>query len=355
MINFLNNTVKSTPEQIRKSTPLALIAQHIKPHRNHVGYDQIIQLATEKYKTKYGKGITYQDLLDVGFVQHKKQAQDTLKYHLRKGDLFVLRHSRPQQYFPSNIKSEIMKNSLNKNTPICPSGVGFSNVPISRDPLANCLEPVILETLEGYILPLLPKAPLFIHNLHFKTKVNSECYSELNLQYYRQNNGKYHQEVVGKSLVTYVFYKSGTVEIMVLCSNNPYKLETEEDRSRILAFFGQIRSGLISVLYDKHERIVPDILQWGLTECDINKDIKVSDLFHFTAIKIQVRHLDHLFRIYIKAMGKDTICRVEENKHPKKRAVEFINNVFNFPEKLESYLKEYDKKLDEIIGLLKDD
>jgi hypothetical protein len=31
---------------------------------------------------------------------------------------------------------------------------------------------------------------------------------------------------------------------------------------------------------------------------DINKDIEVSDLFHFSAIKIQVKHLDHLFRIY---------------------------------------------------------
>ena len=93
-------------------------------------------------------------------------------------------------------------------------------------------------------------------------------------------------------------------------------------------------------------------MQWELTECDINKDIKVSDLLHFTGIKIQVKHLDHLFRIYIKAKGKDTVCRVEENKHPKKRAVEFINDVFNSPEKLESYLKEYDKKLDQIIGIL---
>ena len=107
------------------------------------------------------------------------------------------------------------------------------------------------------------------------------------------------------------------MEILVLCSNKPYKLETEEDRSRILAFFGrQLRFGLIGVLCDKHERMVPDILEWELTECDINKDVKVSDLLHFTAIKIQVKHLDHLFRIYIKAMGKDTVRRVEENKHP---------------------------------------
>jgi hypothetical protein len=36
----------------------------------------------------------------------------------------------------------------------------------------------------------------------------------------------------------------------------------------------------------KHERIVPDIMEWSLTECDINKDVKVSDLFHFSANKV---------------------------------------------------------------------
>jgi hypothetical protein len=71
-------------------------------------------------------------------------------------------------------------------------------------------------------------------------------------------------------------------------------------------------------------------MEWQLTECDINKDIKVSDFFHFSATKVQVRHLDHLFSIYIKSMGKDTVCRIEERKHPaKKTAVEFINDTFN--------------------------
>ena len=351
-----NNSFKpeanSTRLAISKSTPLGLSLQ-LYPRNRYLSSHQITEIAIEKYKTKGGRGITYTDLLDSRIGLHKRQAQDMLKYHLRKGTLFTLEDRRPQQYYPTEIRSEIKEKKLQKNTPICPSGVAISNTPISRGPLTNCLQPVILETLEGYILPLLPAAPLFIHNLHFKTRVNSDCYSELNLPCYKQNNGKSHQEIIGKSLVTYVFYKSGTVEILVLCSNNPYKLETEEDRSRILAFFGQLRSGLIGVLCDKHERIVPDILEWELTECDINKDVKVSDLLHFTAIKIQVKHLDHLFRIYIKAMGKDTVCRVEENKHPKKRAVEFINDVFNFQEKVEDYLREYDKKLDEIIGILR--
>ena len=74
---------------------------------------------------------------------------------------------------------------------------------------------------------------------------------------------------------------------------------------------------------------------WYITEADINKDIKVSDLFHLSTTKVQLKHLDHLFRIYIKSMGKDTVCRVEESKRPKKPAIEFINDVFNPAERFD--------------------
>lgn len=79
-----------------------------------------------------------------------------------------------------------------------------------------------------------------------------------------------------------------------------------------MVFLGQLRQVLISILMDSHERIVPDVLQGGLTECDINKDVKVSEGFHFTGLKVQVKHMDYLFSLYFKSMGKDTVYRVEE-------------------------------------------
>ena len=187
--------------------------------------------------------------------------------------------------------------------------------------------------------------------MHFKVKVPPECYNQIKLPYYKRNNGKHHQEIIGNTLVDYLIYKNGTVDIQTKCSNNPYKLETEEDRFRIIEFFGQIRAGLINLLHDKHERIVTDVLEWELTECDINKDIKVTDLLHFSAIKIQVKHLDHLFRIYIKALGKDTVCRVEEAKQPTKLAIEFINDVLNPMEKIEKQLSGISERLDKLARL----
>jgi hypothetical protein len=344
------NDIKNRPLYNQKNRPVALVA-HIDSQRNYVNADQITELAIKIYRTKNGNGSTYQDLMDAGLVLHKKQAQKTLKYHLAKGTLFTLRDTRAQQYYPSSIRSEVVKKDLQKIGPIDPIGVVVPNqrhISKGIGPLANCMETVILQTLEGYVLPLLPKAPLFIHNMHFKIKLSQECYAELKLPDYKRNKGKYHTEIIGNTHVDYIFYSNGTVGIITTCSKSPHKLETEEDKSRLIAFLGQIRDRLVILLRDMHERLVPDIVDWQMTECDINKDIIISDFFHFSAIKVQVRHLDHLFSIYIKSMGKDTVCRVEERKHSARKPAEFINDIFNPLDGFESRLAEQDSKLNEI-------
>lgn len=337
---------ESTRLENSESTPLTLSAQIGRCNR-YVNSDEITKLAIEVYKTKGGRGITFADLLESGLAENKAQAQDMLKYHKRKRTL--LEALRPQQYYATAIRSDIVENRT-KSTQIDPTGVAYSNqASISKSPLSNCIEPVIQQTLEGYVLPLLPKAPLFIHNMHFKTKVSRECYQELDLPKHNTNHGKYHAEIIGDTHVNYILYSSGTVNVDTVSSKNPYKLETEEDGSRIIAFLGQARDRLIVLLNDKHERLVPDIMDWYLTECDINKDIRVSDTFHFSAIKVQVKHLDHLFSIYIKSMGRDTVCRVEERKYSSGRpAIEAINDVFNPVKRVEKRLAEHDIKLDEI-------
>jgi hypothetical protein len=108
----------NTPQVDQKFTPLVLAARGL-CDRNYISADEITELAINHYRTKKGKGITLQYLIEKGLVEHKKQAQDTLKYHLRKGTLFTIGDKRPQQYYPAAIKSEIMEN-LGNNTPIHP-------------------------------------------------------------------------------------------------------------------------------------------------------------------------------------------------------------------------------------------
>jgi O-phosphoseryl-tRNA(Cys) synthetase len=189
--------------------------------------------------------------------------------------------------------------------------------------------------------------------MHFKLTITRECYTELKLKEWKKNNGKYLSEIIGTTGITNVFYPNGTVEVYTKSSNNPHKLESEYDRSRLLIFLGQVRDRLITFLADIHERIVPDIMEWELTQCDINKDIKVSDWLQFTGLKMHVRHLDHIFRIYIKSMGKDTVCRVEEIRNPKnKPVIEAINDIFNPNEKIEKQGIEERRQLSEIHNML---
>lgn len=244
-----------------------------------------------------------------------------------------------------------------RSVPIDPTVVNLSShIFSSKSPLSNCIEPIIIQSLEGYILPLLKTIPPDIHNMHFKTKISPECYVEEEIQDLADvhgNRGKKLFEIIGNSQATYTFYPNGTVNIEVKCSNNPFKLDTEIDHAHILVFFGQLRSRLITFLNDRHERIVPDIMEWYLTECDINRDVKVSDWLHYTGIKIQVKHLNHLFQIYIKSMGRDTVCRVEERKRPNRPALEVVNGIFNRYEKFEKRLDDQDKLLRQILDKLR--
>jgi hypothetical protein len=143
--------------------------------RSYNSSDSITELAVGKFR-KTGRGINYKDLMDAGRVVHKHQAQEVLKYQLRKGKLFTLGDKRPQEYYPTAINSEIIEKIAKRNTPIQPSGVSSIILPdnFSISPLSQCLQYVTIQTLEGYVLPLLAEAPLFVHNMHFKTKVIPE-------------------------------------------------------------------------------------------------------------------------------------------------------------------------------------
>jgi hypothetical protein len=166
--------------------------------------------------------------------------------------------------------------------------------------------------------------------MQFKLKVPAECYHEIALPINPRNKGKQHEEIIGRAHLLYHFYANGTVMVFTENSNSPFKLEDELDLSRLIAFFGQVRDRLVIFLADKHERIVPDIMQWQLTQWEVNRDVTMDEGWaQITGLKIQVKHLDHLFRVYIKSMGENTVCRVEECYSSPKTAIKVINNIFN--------------------------
>jgi hypothetical protein len=66
--------------------------------------------------------------------------------------------------------------------------------------------------------------------------------------------------------------------------------------------------------------------------------------------------LDHLFRIYIKYKGKDSVCRVEESVTPNgskgASAIDTINDVFNPNLRIENLLVGIQNKIDDIHSAL---
>lgn len=170
--NKSNSTIHKATENIPigkcANIPLDLLGQYDRNHRtNHVPSRRytkaksIETFAISKFRQN-GRGISFNDLLSNGLAEHKLQAQSTLKHCLRSGILFTPYKYKPQRYYATCLKSEI----LNKNIPVSPSGVGLLGTGLLRQnriTLNHGLDSVIMQSLEGYVLPMLPKVPLHIH------------------------------------------------------------------------------------------------------------------------------------------------------------------------------------------------
>ena len=124
--------IRHIPIRSSQNIPLALLGQLgegcCTKRRRYTRAQEIEKLAVQKYN-KNGKGITFNDLLSAGMASHKEQAQITLKHCLRMGLLFSLGNHKPQQYYPSCLKSEVSKAKMSKNIPVGFSEVGFSDAP----------------------------------------------------------------------------------------------------------------------------------------------------------------------------------------------------------------------------------
>jgi hypothetical protein len=343
-----------------QNPPMASLIQTVRERkRRYIRAKHIEIVAIEKFR-KNGRGITVQDLISYDLAESKGLAREKIKYCRERQLLFTPLNVKPQEYFPTCLESNVIDKLL-KNTQLRVTGVGTTGPSFLHDKEAQKnsfhfnpeVESIIVQTLEGHVLPLLPKAPLYIHKLHFTVKIPRECFQEIALPVAPYNKGKEHQEIIGSILAKFRFYANGSVVITTESSNNPFKLENEADYCTIMAFLGQLRDRLILFLADKHERFVPDITSWEMTQWDINKDVQVNEWTQIVGSKIQVKHACHLFRIYIKPRGGNTVCRVEESLSSKnKPAIEVINSIFNPTERIEKQLSYISIKVDQLLSIL---
>jgi hypothetical protein len=327
------NPFKSVPVELDQIVPVGLL-----DHRGkNISSKEIKNLAVEKFK-KSKKGITFVDLREK-FGINKSRAQRKLKnccekdrFPSEKKVLFAPENHKPQRYYPKCLKADVIEylNERN-NVPVNPTEVGHS-----KHPLSNALEQQKANSMLEVLMSL-PMTPLDIHKMQLQTITNREAYNAFNTDLIRGNKAKPHEERIGKALVTYLIYP-GKVMVYIACSNNPFRLETQEDEALLFSFFGQVRDRLLNLLSDISESQVPSILDWCLIECDISKDIEVSNKMHYMGPNIQLKYADRVFRFYIKSLGEKAVGRVEESVKFQVPLFEALNSIRNPSKELKEEL-----------------
>jgi hypothetical protein len=177
--------------------------------------------------------------------------------------------------------------------------------------------------------------------------VGKEYYTILQHDAHPRNKAKRYEEHIGKTLANYIYSPNGTVEISVACSDSPFKLETVDDVAILFSFFGQVRDRLLYHLSDPRERMVPSIIYWRLMQCDVNKDIEITDKMQFTLPDIQLRYVDRVFRAYVKSLGENAVYRCEESLRVDLALQDGLDYI-RFP------YKDLEKKVDGLIDLVKE-
>ncbi len=303
-------TTGNGPIDSNENGLLTLLGQHPRLRRRYTKAKVIEGLAINKYNCN-GKGVTFNDLLVNGLARHKRQAQTTLKRCLAMKVLFTLGDHRPQKYYATCLKYEIIQKKKLENIPIDHTEVGHA----ISDPLSQVLRSI-------------GNAPLGVHKIQLKTTIHPQFYKDVSGDLTKKNMAKQHEERFGGRVHSkYLLYPNGTIMVYIACSNNPFRLETDEDQSVLFSFFGQVRDRLLHIVSDPNERIVPPLMEWRLVGCDINRDIEITDLCG--GLDIRLKHADRVFRLYIKSNGGKAFYRAEElikDDSPLYKALSHIRN-----------------------------
>ena len=304
----------------------------------------MLNLAIKKY-TKSHLGIDFTDLEQFGYK--KRNAQSILKRMCSEThDIDGQKHppllfrspirSCPQKYYPASVKADVIEYMKKKKmVPTDPTEVTTSLItPFSksRHPLSNVIESGKANSfLEALIL--IPYQPAYIHNIHLQVDIDCNEYEHIIGKEEARCRSKEHEErigaVKGMPNVTYMIYPRGRIMVYVKCSENPFRLETENDVSYLFSFLGQVRDRMVIWLHDLRETVVPSIMEWRLLQCDINRDVELTTKAQITLPDIQLKYADRVFRLYVKSLHDKAVYRAEELLNLKQLLPEALDCILN--------------------------
>ena len=269
------------------------------------------EFALRRYNT-CGQGIDFGDI-EKEFGCKKSKSQRILK---RYCDEWFDNHGKhpptlfrsptrtsPQKFFPTSIRADIIERLKTQKVLIDPTEVTTSLItPFSKSshPLSSVSESGKANSFLEALL-LIPNQPAYIHNIHLQVDIDRNEYENIIGKEEARCRSKEHEErigaVKGMPNVTYMIYPKGKVMVYAKCSENSFRLETENDVSYLFSFLGQVRDRMVIWLHDLHETIVPSIMEWRLLQCDINRDVELTTKAQIMLPDIQLKYADRVFRL----------------------------------------------------------
>lgn len=195
--------------------------------------------------------------------------------------------------------------------------------------------------------------PLLIHKIILKMSIDPTCYELIKTAPWKGNLGRSYSDPIENKLVTYTYYRNGKVKMHVACSNNPFRLETDDYLAILYSFFGQVRDRLEYQISDPHGRLVPEITKWILEQCDFNKDVPVTEKAQVTLPDIQLSTLFETFRLYIKNLHGEANYRCEVSQQVDQLLPQYLALTINPNFEILSELGDINKDIQEIKNMLR--
>lgn len=321
---------------------------HIPHGRNNIKLIDVRNFAEERFD-KWKVGVTFMDI-EKRFCKSKGGAQRILKRGKEKGIFFTFRRKNPQEYFPENRHADVIE-YINRANNVPKGTTGTSQF---KSPLSFSLEQQKASTFLEVLL-IAKNISRQINKIELEAAIDKkkmlekDYYYSFSVKEWPQNKGKLIEEFIDERKINFVHYKNGKVMIIISCSHKPFDIETEEDILNLFSFFGQVRDRLECQMSDHRGRLVGPIGNWILKQCEVNKDVPMTDKAQVSFPNIQLFTASRVFRAYVKILAGNALYRIEELLQLDKPLKLFESALY--PQK--EINSKLDAKLEEILDILK--
>lgn len=313
---------------------------HVVCGTKRIGKKDLVVFGEELFD-KRKEGITFETLTR-RYQIGKSRAQRILKRGVQGHLFFTPTRTNPQKYYPEsrryamveylNNKGMVLKETTGTThtTHTSPtSNIRGTNCNTNTNyPLSSCLEYQKANHLLDIMISL-SFSPMLVHKLVVEMFLDEDSYDLIGVKPWKGNLGILQKERIDNTEVKCVFYKNGKLVLHVVCSNRPFKLETEEDVAILCSYFGQVRDRIEYQISDPLGRIVPPISKWILKQCEFNKDVTITDEAQITFPDMQLSTTFQTFRLYVKDLEGKAHARCESLVKVNQPLVQFLESNIN--------------------------